>query len=303
VAYDPTQKRLDRRLQPVQSTLESMEHDLDVIRKCGFSGIVTTDAKGTMTEVPRLAHERGMRVIMGVFDPQHSDELYRAARQKRYVDAYCCGGAGLPDRYGLDTLRKAVDFLKRRTGKPVAISEYVQSYTEEVAAIGDWLFPDAHVSLADEPDLAVYSSDPARDSERLFTLVAQMAPHTRNGARPLVFHRVGYPWDGEIVWGGSREKQAEFFRRVLQRVNGFNNFEQGLPKATIVAMGAFDTPWKEGPGFEKWERKSGLIEHQAGPGDTEAGRALDLQSYRLSPAGTEILKRFPHLVPDATVSP
>lgn len=168
-----------------------------------------------MDQVPRLAQARKLRVIMGVWNPADAWEVSRAIRQGSHVDAYCVGHEGFPDRYSLAQLKRAVALIKRRTGKPAARSELAIRYTPELAQIGDWLFPDAHLTIrADDDD---FRADVDGDLDRFMAATKRVVPFAQERQRPLVFANVAYPHAG--VPGASRQRQAEFYRRLLDRVN------------------------------------------------------------------------------------
>jgi hypothetical protein len=59
---------------------------------------------------------------MGVWNPTDRWELFRAVQQQRYVDAYTVGESQVKDGYQKKDLRKALRYIKVRTGKPVAVS-------------------------------------------------------------------------------------------------------------------------------------------------------------------------------------
>src|SRR6185295_4936142 len=100
-------------------------------------------------------------------------------RQAPYVDAYCVGHEGLPDRYSLSQLARAVDLIKRRTGKPAAPSELAIRYKDELAVelsrIGDWLFPDAHLTIRDGDEDFWVNVD--RDLDKFMEATAVVVPY------------------------------------------------------------------------------------------------------------------------------
>lgn len=288
VAYDPSGMKLDDDRRPIFPDEASVAADLDLIRTAGFSGIVTSTSNDVMERVPRMAQERGLRVIMGVWNPGDPWELARAIRQSRYVDAYCIGHEGYPNRYSLDQLERAVLRVKQRTGKPATASELAIHYTPQLSAIGDWLFPDAHLTIREGDD--DYRVDVDRDLERFMKATQTVIPFAQQTGRPVLFHNVAYPYDG--VTGASRMRQAEFYRRLLERVN---DPQRGHTiKVAIVPQTAFDTQWKLGKPFYPWDPYCGLIE----PDPTAASRRFDLPSDwdgPMSPAGRAIRHWFPHL--------
>ena len=288
VTYDPAGMSLDERRQPVFPAESALAADLDQIRAVGFNGVVTSTSNGGMDRVPRLAQERGLRVIMGVWNPADPWEVSRAIRQGSHVDAYCVGHEGYPDRYSLAQLERAVALIKRRTRKPAAPSELANRYTPELARIGDWLFLDTHLTIRDaDEDFRV---DVDRDLDRFMAATRRVVPYAQELRRPLVFTNVAYPHSG--LQGASRQRQAEFYRRLLERVN---DPQRGHSvKVAIVPQSAFDTPWKVGKPFYPWDPYAGLIEPDPQAQDRRVAPSGEWDGP-LSPAGLAIRKWFPLL--------
>jgi hypothetical protein len=278
VTYDPSGKYL-RGSAPVYPPPEEMKTDLLRIKEAGFSGILTTSSDKEMMVVPSLAKEVGLRVIMGVWNPADHRELERAVHRAAYVDAYCIGDGQALQGFPVETLESAVRYVKKRTGLPAAVSDLSSRYDARRAAIGDWLFPDAHLTLRDLPQ-----SEPRADLDRdvsLFMKSTQaMAEHARTLDRPLVFKNVAYPHAG--VANASPEMQKEFYARIL---DSLSDAQRGhVTRTSIVVQGAFDTPWKNGKPFEKWDPYTGLLELDAGGHHAKA-----------TPAVAELLRHFPGL--------
>jgi hypothetical protein len=274
---------LDRWLKPVYPSPEEIRKDLAMIKAAGFSGVLTTSSDKGMMVVPHLAQDMGLHVIMGVWSTDHA-ELERAVHARRFVDAYSVGNAQVLEGFPIETLEAAVDYVKRRTHRPVAVSDLPNRYGPRLAALGDWLFPDAHLTLRDRPDIFP-RVDLDRDVELFMKSTQAMAAQARTLDRPLVFKNVAYPYDG--LASASRAAQAEFYRRILYHLN---DAQQGhVTRASIIAQGAFDAPWKLGVPFEPWDPFTGLLIPD------QSGRAVS------APAVRELLRRYPWLTP--TISP
>jgi len=278
VTYDPSGKYLMGSA-PVYPPPEEMKADLLLIKGAGFSGILTTSSDKEMMVVPRLAREVGLHVIMGVWDPGDHRELERAVRQAPYVDAYCIGDGQALQGFPIGILESAVRYVKKRTGLPAAVSDLSSRYDARRAAIGDWLFPDTHLTLRDLPQ-----SEPRVDLERDVALFMQstqaMAEHARTLDVPLLFKNVAYPHAG--VAGASPEKQKEFYARIMDFLN---DAQRGhVTRTSIVVQGAFDAGWKRGKPFEKWDPYTGLLELDATGSHAKAAPAVD-----------ELLRHFPGL--------
>jgi exo-beta-1,3-glucanase (GH17 family) len=265
-----------------------MAADLDLIRSAGFSGIVTSTSNDKMERVPKLAQKRGLRVIMGIWNPGDAWEVSRAIRQRDHVDAYCIGHGGYRDRYSLDQLESALNHVKRRTGKPAAISELARHYDANLARLGDWHFPDAHLTINDGDGR--FSADVDRDLEVFMSATQRVIPFAQETGKPVLFANVAYPYAG--IPNANRHRQREFFRRLLDRIN---DPQRGhAVKVAIVAQTAFDTKWKTEKPFYEWDLYTGLID----PNPSSTSRQHDTADEWdgvLSPAGRAIRHWYPHL--------
>jgi exo-beta-1,3-glucanase (GH17 family) len=289
VSYDPVGMSLDEAYQPVYPPSTNIARELRIIREAGFSGVLTFSAKGTMVEIPRLAQGQGLKVIMGVWNPADRQELSAAIRQSEFVDAYCVGHNGLSDRYSIWQLKQAIYLIKKRTGLPATTTEPALRYDAELATMGDWLFPDAHITLKNDPAVLAANVDLERDIQQFMTATKEVSRLAQRAGQPLILKNVAYPHQGPV--GGSRDNQAEFYRRVLEWLN---DPQQGhTAKAAIVAQGAFDAPWKLEKPFHDWDKYTGLIlldqSNEGEPTNRPASKNL------LSSAGQAILRWYPHL--------
>jgi hypothetical protein len=299
VVYDPTEMTLDDRRRPIYPPdAYSIEQDLDLIRASGITGICIYTSNNIMVEVPRLAQERGLKVILGIWDVHDRSEISRAIWQSSYVDAYCVGGEGLGDRYSLDELRRALFLVRRQTGRPAAISERARHYDEMLAGLGDWIFPEVHLTVKDDDDLLVARVDLDRDIEIAMSSIVRFVSLSSRHRKTLVLKNLGYPYAG--VEGASRTIQAEFFRRLLERLSGLER-AHGV-RLSAVFQGAFDNLWKNGTPFLAWDPYTGLIDRRMvdasrlalDPGtDVDAGTRRRL----LSAVGREILRWCSRLRP------
>jgi hypothetical protein len=266
LGYDPAEFDPTARRSP---TSASMKRDLVKIRAAGFTGIVTFSAKGTLAIVPQLAHAAGLRVIMGVWNPNDADEVERAISQDTFADAYCIGhdGLGKPGGYTLSALEREVCHLKRRTQRPATVSEESRLYYDGyLVTLGDWLFPDVHLSLVQHPT-ALASANAERDVAAYLVSAKRLAELARKNQRLLMMlNMVVYPWNG--AKGASLGSQQEFFAGLLEALQSPNI---GLPmRVGLVAHGAFDAAWKKGKNFRgsyfySWDPFTGLLDSHGSP--------------------------------------
>jgi hypothetical protein len=290
VLYDPYGMELDDDRVEIYPHIDSIAIDLDLIQRAGFSGVCTPSCTGVMSQVPRLARGRGLKVIASVKNPADDAELGRAIRLREFVDAYCLGSNQLGNTYSIDTLRSAIERVKSETNRPATTSEYASHYDEELAGLGDWLFPDAHVTVKDTP--ATESEvNIERDVGVMMDSTRAVLPYAQKTGRPILFRNVTYPHSG--AKGASRTAQADFFRTLLARLN---DPHRGHPVRTgIVVHSVFDCPWKVGKPFEAWDPHSGLLAVDRSRVATAADvQALNTETLR-SLALQEILKWHPRL--------
>lgn len=292
ICYDPSGTKLDQYGFPQYPTCDSIENDLNAIKKAGFTGIVTFGSSGVMATIPELAKKHGLAVIMGVWDPRSDSEIIQAIRQCKNVDAYCIGHDGIKTRYSDVELTRAIDRVKRRTGRPVATTEEVRFYDDRLVSVGDWLFPDAHISVGDNPTNMINVTN---DISSYATAIQKMVTFAQTTQRLLIFKCVAYPHSGIV--GASPENQDLFFRKVLDTVQ---NPQQGLPvKVSIIALGAFDSPWKVGSPYKAWDPYTGLIRIIApslnSKGTSTSNTSLTIQ---ILPAARSIMQYYRRISAD-----
>jgi exo-beta-1,3-glucanase (GH17 family) len=224
ICYAPTHFNPNAGLMPADSSVEA---DLVLLKKAGFSGLVTYGCDGVLGKsLPMIAQKCGFEgLILGIWSPQNPEELQnaRAAAEMPIVTAFCVGNEGLDVRYDLETLAAAIDSLRHDTGKPVATTEQVEDYTDpDLLHLGDWVFPNVHPywHKIHEPAAAV-----AWTAEQSNSLAAR-------SKRFVLLKEVGFPSAGDDAHRMSEQTQAEYYRRLEKSGTSFCYFE------------AFDGPWK-----------------------------------------------------------
>ncbi len=279
ICYDPSGLRQTTNGIFLYPTLTSIGQDLDVIKTAGFSGIVTFGSTDTLAEVPQLAKERGLAVIMGVWNPNNQMEVRTAIRQAKYVDGYCIGHNGLKKDYSISELKTTVLRVQRETKLPVTTTEWALRYETQLAGLGDWLFPDVHIPVRSTPNDKP-KVDVERDVKLFVAALKQMAEHARQQHKLLVLKCIAYPHSG--IEGASPTNQALFFNTVLNRLE---DTQEGLPVTVSIApMSAFDAPWKKGRPYFEWDPYVGLLR----PFESERTN----NSPRISPAAQFILEHY-----------
>src|SRR5262249_7853905 len=127
---------------------DSLRADLQTLRSVGFDGLITYGAN--LDAIPRLAETVGFKaVLLGVWDPKSKEELTKAreAARQEIVLGLIGGNEGLTfHRYDFDTLKQAVEQLRKATGKPVTTTEVLEKYRTEkrLLTLGEFLTVNAH---------------------------------------------------------------------------------------------------------------------------------------------------------------
>ena len=77
VTYSPPNADPNKGL---ETSLDDIRADLEVLREAGFTGLVTYDSRGVMgKDLPVIAEEAGFDgLIMGIWDPANEEELSNA---------------------------------------------------------------------------------------------------------------------------------------------------------------------------------------------------------------------------------
>ncbi len=230
IAYSPSQFDPGDGVYP---SVDAIKEDLRVLKKGGFSGIVTYGSEKTLGQVPVLAKELGFEgVIMGIWDPQSSEEMENAVSMKKYADGYCVGNGGLNKYYDEELLRQSMATLRLRTRRPVTTTEGIDLYFKHnwLLEVGDWVFPDARLYWNPEQDRS-----PGNFMRHLVEEYAQLVGLSE---KPVVIKTVGYPSGGGE--GETASRQKEFFTLLLE-----NSREFPYERVRFVYFEAFDQPWKD----------------------------------------------------------
>ena len=127
-------------------------------------------------------------------------------------------------RYTIEELKRSIDYVKERTGKPAATTEPVTAYTyTETLELGDWIFPNAHPFLRD----IKHPLEAMEWVKKYYRIVRTTASGLK---KPILFKEVGFPTDGDPY--GTEENQRIFFKLLEMSGVRFAYFE------------AFDQYWK-----------------------------------------------------------
>ena len=224
VAYSPPTADPDR---GIEATPEAIGEDLIILRKAGFTGLVTYSSSGVLgRELPVLAEALGFQgLILGIWDPSSQEEIAAASAAAKLpiVLGFCVGNEGLHKRYEMPVLSVAIHNLREATGKPATTTEEIDDYADEdLLRLGDWVFPNVHPYFHNQldPDAAVRWTQTAYDDFK------------RRTDRFVMFKEVGLPTAGDPEGKLSEASQERYYLELAKTDVQFVYFE------------AFDQPWK-----------------------------------------------------------
>ena len=165
---------------------------------------------------------------MGMFDINDTTERANILDASSYVDGYCIGNEGIPNRYSLESLRTYTDALKQTTHKPISTSEEGGDYYagSEIIQFGDWVYPNVHPYWAHIYD----ATDAANWTQQQYVSFTNLAP-----GKFVIFREVGYPTEEDPL--SNETLQKDYYAKLAQQPGRFTKFE------------GFDQYWK-GSGVE-----------------------------------------------------
>ena len=224
VTYSPPNADPNKGL---ETSLDDIRADLEVLREAGFTGLVTYDSRGVMgKDLPIIAEEAGFDgLIMGIWDPTNEEELSNAKAASAFsiVLGFCVGNEGLSKRYEMPVLSFVIDNLREETGKPVTTTEELDDYYDEkLLQLGDWVFPNAHPYFhgqLDAVNAVKWTEGAYKDLDGKTDLF-------------VLFKEVGLPTAGDSEGKLSETVQNQYYQELENTEVSFVYFE------------AFDQPWK-----------------------------------------------------------
>jgi exo-beta-1,3-glucanase (GH17 family) len=243
VTYTPT--GFDPSVQPVKRpTQDDIRADLAAIREQAIGAGVPDDAIGVITygcndgleQIPKLAHDLGLKVILGVFDPRNDAEVGNAEKLlgqdelSRTIIACCVGNEAITFRRAtLEEIQAAGRRLRRVRAIPITTTEIIQSYGDErMIKSFDFTLVNAHALFA-----SVYQPEAGAEwaLEQLRALIAA-APKEH----PIVVKELGWPSGPKPVF--DPEQQATYWKTV---------FADPITRRVNVAIfdGLANVPWKQ----------------------------------------------------------
>lgn len=212
-------------LKQIEATPAAIQADLAILRKAGFTGLVTYSSSGVLgRELLALAQTLGFEgIIVGIWNPNNAREIAaaKAVANSPLVIGYCVGNEGLGSRYQLSTLARVIQDIRKATGKPATTAETIERYSnDDLLQLGDWVFPNVHPYFNNQldPDRAVDWTKGAYEDLK------------RRARNPIIFKEVGLPTAGGPQL--SEAAQQRYYLRLAKTDVPFVYFE------------AFDQPWK-----------------------------------------------------------
>ncbi len=223
VAYTPLGYLPDAAWRPRAAALRADAEDL---ARLGARAIVTPRATRALAPVCRFFKRRGfVTVVVGVADPTDAAELRAARALRRCADGYAVGSGGLAARrYPRPALEAAVAWLRRTTGRPVAVRELLASYRTDprLLWVGDWVFPIA------DGDPTGGAQEACGITATAYRELLERGPQDR----PLALAATGLPTAGAPA--ANEHAQRAYFMCLASRRVPFAHDE------------AYDQPWRGG---------------------------------------------------------
>lgn len=254
VAYAPTGFNPDTKPATVPAD-DSIRADLQLLRRAGFDGVITYGAD--LPSVVTLAGQEGFSaVLLGIWDPSSQEEISLGVNSARdpVVKGVIVGNEGLTfHRYDPETLRLAIEQVRRETGKPVSTTEVIEIFytNRDLIDWSDFVTVNAHAYFHGH-------RDPVRAVDWTLGAWDRLLFHVRG--KPILFKEVGLPTAGDI--DNSEQYQRDFYFRLLTTTDvHFAFFE------------AFDQLFKPGSLEKSW----GIFRADRNPKQA-AGALLDPES-------------------------
>lgn len=216
---------------------EEIRSDLELVSRM-TENIRTYSTKGSLSDIPFLAEEYGMRVSLGIWisadEAENEAEIARGieiANRSRSVVRVIVGNEALFRReVTKDQLIGYIDRVRAAVKVPVTTAEQWHIYEK---------YPELaqHVDLIAAHVLPYWEFVPMQDSVQ-FVLDRARDLRLKFPKKPLLLAEVGWPSNGRMRGGATATQadQAIYLRELTNALNkkGYNYF----------VVEAFDQPWK-----------------------------------------------------------
>lgn len=225
----------------IYPTEQELRNDLALVAK-QTSNIRTYSVKGSLSEIPRLADDYGLRVSLGIWlsnDPeanqQEIDKAIQIANDNRSVVRIIVGNESIfRGEVSIEQMIQYLDYIRTKVKIPVTTSEQWHIWTSEEAVKAGLA---KHVDLIATHILPYWEGIPADKAINfVFEKAAELKrvyPH-----KPLLLSEVGWPSFGRMKGDAeaSHAEQAVYLRTLVNKLNkeGYSYF----------VVEAFDQVWK-----------------------------------------------------------
>jgi len=205
--------------------------------------------------LPELSKKIGLKIIVGIWNPNNNAEITNAISLQNYVNGYCIGHNGLKNEYSIIDLERSINIVRNSTNKPISTTVPIKYYTKDKELINlvDWIFPDGNLTIHDSVNVE-------QDVYDLVVLTKKLDKVNIEN-KPILLKMIIYPHDSVI--NASEENQSLFYSKLLDCIKG-NRCE--MPSNVSISFyGLYDPYWKCVPPFYFWEPYTGLIDSNAKP--------------------------------------
>lgn len=254
VAYAPTGFNPDTSPATLPGA-DSIRVDLKLLRSAGFDGVITYGVD--LPSVVEIAKQEGFSaMLLGIWNPSSQEEISLGINLSKdsFVKGVIVGNEGLTfHRYDAETLRLAIEQVRRETGKPVSTTEVLEVFytNPDLVAWSDFLTINAHPYFHGH-------YNPVRAVDWTLGAWDRITIHVKN--KPILFKEVGLPTAGGIE--NSEQYQRTFYFLLLTTTD--------VPFAFFEA---FDQLFKPGDLEKSW----GIFRSDRSP-KPAAGVLLDPES-------------------------
>jgi exo-beta-1,3-glucanase (GH17 family) len=219
ISYAPT-NYYPAETPPVMPDQSSIRADLEVIRRAGFTGLITY---GSAVEgLPEMARRTGFKTLLiGIWNPLDTREVKKAIDASRrnpgLIGGVIVGNEGLSrGDYTIEQVCNVMSDVRKSTGKPVTSTEPVDVLLSEtrLGRCSSFVTVNAHPYFSGKklPDAAVH-----------WTLEAWEAVRREFPNKPALFKEVGLPTGGDPDL--SEDAQRQYYERLALTPVRFAYFE------------------------------------------------------------------------------
>ena len=193
--------------------------DLALLRENGFLGIVIGFAVNSRDiNIPKIAQETGLKgCVLGIRDITNASEKEYAFGVRQYVDAYFIDNFSKHPRSEYGLLIEATASLRRRTGKPISITNAYWDYiikartrygdiadplNEDLMSMQDWVF--------------VELPRPPVDVRELVMMDSRFHGFAQRERQIVMYRRIPVPSRGDNF---DEEGQRDYYQNMIEETD------------------------------------------------------------------------------------